>query len=250
MTNEILYEDRVVFYFDILGFKNLVESNINNGNDCSSIFDVFELINKFYQDEIDERFSATKEITFFSDSIIISFVANEPDQIFKTISDIQILLVNLVLKGIVMRGAISYGKLHHSKKYIFGPAFNKVYKLETQIAIYPRIICDYSILDLSQKDETLISVLQNLEIFKEIVKQDSYDKYMYIDYFKNLESIFDEGYNYVEYLLALRNLIIDNIEKSYCDRIKEKYIWMKEKFNEAVKNIVSNNYLEFVITLN
>ena len=108
MADLINYQKRVVFFFDILGFRDLIEANQREkGADCSTIYEVFNFINNFFQDEIDDKYSETKQFTFFSDSVIISFVENEPDQVFNTVTDIQILLVNLVLRGIVMKGAIS-----------------------------------------------------------------------------------------------------------------------------------------------
>lgn len=241
MTQKVEYQNRVVFFFDILGFRQLIETNvIEKGIDCTTVHDVFELINKFYQDELDEKYSESKQITFFSDSVIISFAENEPDQVFHTISDIQILLVNLVLKGIVMRGAISYGQLFHSEKYLFGPAFVEAYLTETKKAKFPRIICDESIILLSQKGKSVDSAKQDLETFFEIVKPDD-DEFWFIDYFEGIESLFDDNYEHIDYLLKLRTLIVSNISKAINQEVKEKYLWMKNKYNEAVHEIISNN---------
>lgn len=237
-TNE--YENRVVFFFDILGFRELVNSNVyENGSNSSSILEMFEFINDFYKDEIDERYSASKHITFFSDSVIISFVEDEPDQVFQTVADIQILLLNLILRGVVMRGAISYGKLFHSDKFLFGPAFISAYDIERTKAKVPRIICDDSIVLLSQRGKTLHSAQQDLNIFLEIVKPDD-DNFWYIDYFEGIESLFDDNYEHINYLFKLRHLIVDNIHKAKSDNVKDKYLWMKEKYNDAVEDILSN----------
>lgn len=240
MLDTINYQNRVVFFFDILGFRDLIETNRKEkGSDCTRIYEVFNFINNFYQDEIDDKYSETKEITFFSDSVIISFVEDEPDQVFKTVADIQILLVNLILKGIVMRGAISYGQLFHSDKFLFGPAFVEAYLIETKKAKYPRIICENSIIVLSQKGKHLADAKQDLETIYEIVKPDS-DDYWYIDYFEGIESLFNDSYGHIDYLLTLKKLIIDNIRSAATDDIKQKYLWMKEKFNDTVGQILEN----------
>lgn len=240
MTNTIKYQSRVVFFFDILGFRDLIETNQQEkGEDCSTIFNVFNFIYNFYQDEIDDKYSETKQITFFSDSVIISFVEDEPDQVFNTIADIQILLVNLVLKGVVMRGAISYGQLFHDEKFLFGPAFVEAYLIETKKAQYPRIICESSIIVLSQKGKQLDDAKQDLETFYEIVKPDN-DEFWYIDYFEGIESLFDDSIAHIDYLLTLRDLIVNNINKAATDDIKQKYLWMKDKFNETVQQIFDN----------
>lgn len=240
MADIINYQNRVVFFFDILGFRDLIETNQKvKGSDCTTIYEVFNFIDNFYQDEIDEKYSETKQITFFSDSVIISFVEDEPDQVFKTVADIQILLVNLVLKGIVMRGAISYGQLFHNEKFLFGPAFVEAYLIETNKAKYPRIVCESSIIVLSQKGKYLDDAKQDLETFYEIVKPDN-DDFWYIDYFEGIESLFDDNYGHIDYLLTLRKLIVDNIQSATTDDIKQKYLWMKEKFNDTVGQILEN----------
>ncbi len=241
MSDKIEYQNRVVFFFDILGFRDLIEKESNTkGFDCTDIFQLFDFIKKFYQDEIDDKYSATKQITFFSDCVIISFVENEIDQVFKTVCDIQILLVNLILKGIVMRGAISYGKLFHDENYLFGPAFIEAYLIEKDKAKNPRIVCDNSILVLSQKGKSLNSAKQDLEVFTEIVKKDE-DGFWYIDYIDGIQSLFNDNYEHINYLITLRKFIVDRINVAAIPSVKEKYLWMKSKFNSIAESIIENN---------
>lgn len=136
------YEDRIVFFFDILGFRDLVNSSAQSNDSYQEIKIILEYVRQFYESEINDSSSKSKQISFFSDSIIISFEESEPEIIFYTLCDVQILLMNLVIRGIVMRGAISFGKLYHDKDFIFGPAFIDAYESETKQAIYPRIICN------------------------------------------------------------------------------------------------------------
>lgn len=241
MPHMIEYQNRVVFFFDILGFREMIDSNVaSKGSDCTAIHEVFELINNFYIEEIDEKYSQSKEITFFSDSVIISFVEEEQEQIFHTLADIQILLVNLVWKGVVMRGAVSYGKLFHDKKYLFGPAFVEAYLTETKKAKYPRIICEESIIRLSQKGQTASDVKQDMEAFVLVVQPDD-DEYWYIDYFGGIDSLFNDNWEHVHYLLRLKELIVGNIEKSKEPGILEKYEWMKRKYNDVVSDILARS---------
>lgn len=240
----MIYQNRVVFFFDILGFRDLVDKEFQKDNDKSEkIFEVFEFINKFYQDEIPDEFNPTKQITFFSDSVVISFVAEEQDAIFSTIATIQILLLNLVIRGIVMRGGISEGPLFHDSKYIFGPAFIAAYDIECKIAKFPRIICDKSIILLSQKGKPLDWAKQDLEIFTHIIRQDK-DEFWYIDYIENIESLFDSGYEQIDYLLNLRKLISDNLTISADEKVLQKYNWMKDKYNITIDKIINNENLK------
>lgn len=237
---KIAYQNRIVFFFDILGFRDLVQKQVEkNGEDCSTIFNIFEFINKFYEDEIDDKYSESKQITFFSDCVIISFVEEEPDEVFLTIHNLQILLINLVHKSIVIRGGISYGKLFHTEKYLFGPAFIDAYLIEKDIAKCPRIICDDSILLLSQRDKSLSSAKQDLEVMTHIIRRDV-DNYWYIDYIENVESQFNDNYEEISYYLTLEKLITFNLSNTEKDIVK-KYIWMRDKYNNKVSSIIENN---------
>jgi hypothetical protein len=44
--------------------------------------------------------------------------------------------------GILVRGGIAKGQLHHTAKVVFGPALIEAYRLESQIAKFPRILLD------------------------------------------------------------------------------------------------------------
>jgi hypothetical protein len=238
------YEDRVVFFFDILGFRDLISKEFEkNPNNSEKIYEAFEFINKFYEDEIPDKYNPSKQITFFSDSLVISFVYDEPDLIFSTICTIQILLVNLLLRGIVMRGGISVGKLLHNEKYLFGPAFIDAYDIESKIAIYPRIICKDSIIILSQKGKPLNSARQDLEIFTQIVRQDT-DKFWYIDYIENIESLFNTGVEQIEYLTTAYNFIKESLSQNPEGKVNEKYQWLRRKYNSVAKDILNNEKLK------
>ena len=210
------YENRVVFFFDILGFRDLISKEFEkNPNNSEKIYEAFEFINKFYEDEIPDKYNPSKQITFFSDSLV----------------------------GIVMRGGISVGKLLHNEKYLFGPAFIDAYDIESNIAIYPRIICKDSIIILSQKGKPLNSARQDLEIFTQIVRQDS-DKFWYIDYIENIESLFNTGVEQIEYLTTAYNFIKESLSQNPVGRVNEKYQWLKRKYNSVAKDILNNEKLK------
>jgi hypothetical protein len=42
--------------------------------------------------------------------------------------------------GFLIRGGVAFGKLHHSGGVVFGPALIEAVRLESRIAIYPRIV--------------------------------------------------------------------------------------------------------------
>ena len=145
----MVYENRVALFVDILGFREIVNSTLDShGNDIEDrINDVYEIFNaiRYFLDIGRESSSETRKVTQFSDSIAISFLATERSEVFHTLYLVQLLATELVLMKVLCRGGVSYGKLVHDDKVIFGPALNKAYDAESKAALFPRIILDESI---------------------------------------------------------------------------------------------------------
>lgn len=66
------------------------------------------------------------------------------------------------------------------------------------------------------------------------------DGYFYVDYVSSVqEELDDPDYGYVSYLMQLANIITRGIESKKPD-ILVKYGWLKEKYNEVIRNIHGN----------
>jgi len=238
-----LYENRVTFFIDILGFKNIIRETIGtNGEDNSENIQYLIKTLTFIKDHLNDdpqehSKSQARQITHFSDSIIISFKEDQEGEVFNTLYDIQKLLIILVERNIICRGAISYGKLIHNDEYIFGPALNKAYETETKAAHYPRIILDKTIIEIGMKYHYIDNTeYEEKFAIKNLLLRDTDDMY-YIDYFLNPEPALpnfktDLG----PYIKSLRKMIVDGLEsaKGYPD-VRIKYNWMKNKFNNLVR---------------
>lgn len=247
------YENRIVLFLDILGFKNIidktVEKNIENEDAIEKLYRNLEEIKTFLIDRLKINKSLIyKEnksviVTQFSDSIIISFESDKNATLLILIRTIQELIINLVNKGILCRGAISYGKLIHNEKIIFGPALNDAYETETKAAIYPRIILDKSIIELgSITKKSKEKFFSKEDIIMNYLSKDTDEKY-FINYFS--KKLFDYVYvtNVESYLTNLRTIII-NGSKSTKPDIKIKYGWMKNKYNFLIESLKSEDEIK------
>jgi len=158
----------------------------------------------------------------------------------KLIRSIQELVIKLANEGILCRGAISYGKLIHDNKVIFGPALNDAYETETRAAIYPRIILDKSLIEMGkerQKEFFEISMSNKEKLIYTYLSQDSDDKF-FIDYFP--KDIWSYKYitNIQVYLSNLRQIIIYGLRNEKPD-LKSKFGWMKNKYNRMLGELKS-----------
>jgi hypothetical protein len=244
------YENRVTVFLDILGFKNLIKrTEDRKGNDNEEeigyLNDTFLLIRELLGlDNLPENESKSKQITQFSDSIIISFIENEESQVFFTLNDLKNLVVNLILRGVICRGAISYGKLVHNDKMIFGPALVDAYETESKAALYPRIILDRKIINIGMKYHAIHhdEFTEKMAI-KGMLVRDTDDMF-YIDYFFNVTEYLENGKLDIPiYFNKLQQIIETGLVNRSPD-IKIKYNWMKNKFNLRVPQFKENiNYV-------
>lgn len=123
------YENRAVLFLDILGFKRLIDQN--------------------REDLVEEALSVTSaqyqsnyEISSFSDNMVVSMRFERGFELLELIHFASYLSWHLLHKGVLSRGGIAVGELHHDKGIVYGPALLTAYQLESQAAIYPRIVLD------------------------------------------------------------------------------------------------------------
>lgn len=194
MTN---YENRFVLFLDILGFKKIIDSTIIKEKEVieKTTF-LIETINEMIESSTFTSKETTKNVTQFSDSIVVSFKENDTKEIPKLFQNLQRLIANLLKREILCRGAVSYGKLYHKDNLVFGPALVDAYETESQAALYPRIILDKSVLDIMKYNYSL----ENKHKYRKVIfdnsiisslKKDTDDKY-YIDYFSSTMMYFND----------------------------------------------------------
>jgi hypothetical protein len=255
------YEQRVVAFIDILGFKAILDETIDkNGDDniekindvisaYESIRDIWDLDDK--PDIIEKKSNDSKKVTIFSDSIVISFKIYQPSEVFFTLLELKWLVMRLLLRGILCRGAVSLGKFIHTDSYLFGPALVEAYTLESRAAMYPRIILDRPIIEAgAQNSANNHSFSQEKKYLTDLLDQDS-DGMYFIDYFFKAQTELDDPlYEFPNYIENLGNIIRKGLMASSHHGkadLRVKFSWMRERYNHMVsivtdKEIVKSFY--------
>ncbi len=230
------YEERLVVFIDILGFKDMIDKP-------ELIRRIFKKFNKIFNDEIknliDEKMP-TYQYTQFSDNIIISIKTNnENHNLFMILNILRLLQQSLIHKHnnkIFLRGGIVIGKLIHTENFQYGPALIEAHKIESETAIYPRILIE------EKTYNTLLEIKDN-------------DKYDYNKYIKKYIKCDFDGNYFIDYLAIYPN---KKITDEYCNtfynevykiitqliknkndkKILQKYRWVKSKILENAKGII------------
>lgn len=241
------YENRVVAFIDILGFKSLLnETTRQDGSDNEENIDVlikaYETIKDVW--EIDEIYGSlskptSRKVSIFSDSIVISFEVGEESQVFSTLLDIKHLIMRLVYRKILCRGAVAIGKFIHTDDYLFGPALVEAYTLESKAAMYPRIILDRDVIDVAARNKpSRHSLDDEMKYVESLLEKDS-DGMYYIDYFfKARTELDDPEYDFPEYIELLGGIIRKGLMGSSHHGkadLRVKYSWMRERYNRMVE---------------
>lgn len=257
------YENRIVAYIDILGFKDIIDKTVKDGNDVEEEIDRIIQMNAvirktWFLDEkkgqpftvkaykggqwVQETFTPSAEdndkgkmVTIFSDTIVVSFLVDTESAVFTTLMELQWLILNLANRGILCRGAISHGKLIHDDKKVFGPALVSAYTMESKAALYPRVILGDEILALAGINHASHhEPIEEVDYVLDLLGRDS-DGMYYIDYLDSVRIEFDDWMvGYPKYLNEIYNIISRGINSPKED-VKVKYMWLRERYNETIE---------------
>jgi len=110
------YEDRIVCFLDVLGFKELVNATVRPDSSVdeakvAAIAKALNTIRRAMDVDNPTKLVDGMQVTQFSDSIAFSFPANENTAVFHALLQIVWVQLELVDHGILVRGAIKCGKL-------------------------------------------------------------------------------------------------------------------------------------------
>jgi len=233
------YENKIVCFLDILGFKNIVNETQYDDTKLQQVQDALKFLEN-YKYETDSHNTninnKDKVITQFSDSLIISFSIDLEGEFVSSVWEILYIIVSLIKHGFLVRGGITYGKIVHTGNLVFGPAFIEAYELELS-ASTPRVVLSFNLLNQISSKE-----ISNPQ--KYLLAQDC-DGYFYIDYFKTMNA-HDNNYEYFIYFNTLHSIIIHGLSYDKAN-IRVKYEWMRIKYNEVVYLIKNNDlsHLEY-----
>jgi len=252
------YEQRVVAFLDILGFKSLLDETVDkDGNDIEEKIDyivsAYKVIREVWNlDNIDVltqlQDPGSKKVSIFSDSIVVSFNVEDPSEVFSTLLEIKHVIMELISRKILCRGAVAMGKFIHTDNYLFGPALVEAYTLESKAAMYPRVILDNSVIDAGVRYRSnRHSSITESKYVKSLLEQDS-DGMYYIDYyFKAQSELNDPHYDFPVYIENLGNIIraglMGSSHHSKAD-LRVKYSWMRERYNRMVDIVSSSEFID------
>lgn len=152
MNPQMNYETHLVAFLDILGFSNICISSETSEFDRKKLSEIFK-----YCNQIKDTFPTTTgkqriHSTIVSDSIVLTLKTEDETPTINEIRNFALAAgqfqYSLGENGIWLRGGISCGPLYVNldEKQIVGPALIRAVNLEKNVAKYPRIVSDTTLM--------------------------------------------------------------------------------------------------------
>jgi hypothetical protein len=241
-----------IAYLDILGYERKLEDGDELYKTIQGFIGTFtQLTEGAYKPHV-ENYSDIIKMKAFSDNFIICSEW-EYAPMLEIIGNLQFALV---AKNIFFRGAMCYGDLIFNKDFVYGRGIIDAYKMESEIAIFPRIVIDNSFVTAAAKlglpGELKKATFKDMRKYMNpLTCVDDFDNHRFLDYLgvahgivekkkpKDTEAI--DSY-FFEVLSAHKTYIVENL--SVKDRrVKQKYQWCKYYHNNFCKKHGYSDYL-------
>jgi len=232
------YEERVICFIDILGFKDHIKKSIEDESYIDHIFTGLDTILNIANREVGSALDRDIDLccTQFSDSIVLSYKVSSRDQLAFLILLLSEVTNELLKNDFLLRGAITYGKVIHKDNRLFGPAMNEVYELESKYAVYPRIIIPRKVFEKAKFSSEYKYLAQERII--EQCKMDE-DRWYYIDYIDGKLNSNGMASDYLQNIQKFCNIINKDLENPDL-KIQEKYRWIYRKLSDELECFKEN----------
>lgn len=170
-----------------------------------------------------------------SDAVAISTAVN-PSGLSMILRSLEQLTLDLLMEGYLIRGALVKGKLYHDDKMVFGEALVRAFELESNVAVYPRVMIVREIVDealasgSSKQFADFVRQADDGPFFLHSLRHLSLDiqKHKGVDFTTNSELVY-----YVQIGEKLRQRLNEAADNP---RHFEKVAWFAKYWNEVIRS--------------
>ncbi|BAF72450.1 hypothetical protein [Sulfurovum sp. NBC37-1] len=257
-----MYSERLTFFIDILGFKDIIEESTTNPKLVESLFEaltsvtsenlklnacgninhekipeeekdkVLEIM-KIYSDTLVKKFDI--KATQFSDCLVFSVPVENEIACFTIFEAVAKLMIALHTNfNLLLRGGIAMGQICHIESGpLFGPALVEAYELESKEATYPMILLSNNVAKgilRTQMHEFMLSLFQEKEnkLYMSLATA-----YYYLIYHS---TVFNKKQLKKDFFIS-KDIISKQIDAVDNQRVKEKYKWLYSEMEDMKTKI-------------
>lgn len=252
-VKEYIYQNRVVAFLDVLGFqeklfqfekeaisklnqeKEQEFENLEKGQFLQSI-QADDFINTFLE-AISKVDNDKFKYYLFSDNICITLnYDSDKNLLLELLMLISDLFYSFAQKGYFLRGGIDFGKFISQDRIALGVPLVKAYKLETETAVYPRIVISQDFKKIFEEYTTGNEQEIQLPIFiKSLILSSCENNYLNV-----FLKVFQTDEKEV-YFKNIRESIIKNLEENRMkEKVYVKYEWLAKEYDLFIEHYTSN----------
>jgi hypothetical protein len=237
-------------YMDVLGFNQKINDSYSDGTKIS----LFNKFSNLMTQEI-ERLKDTHdpdnekfwEVKVFTDNIVLGFPVGEFNEVNDGEGDFGIVVgqvaryqLFMALEGFFVRGAMTLNELFMDENIVYGTGLLEAYKLESEIALDPRIVLSKPVLDLVKKHMGYYAKKSGSPQYSDVL-MDS-DGVAFINYLDKTKVDSERLYwNMVEEHKMQIELNLQHYESQ--PKIWSKYFWLANYHNYFCEQ--NSNYLGY-----
>jgi hypothetical protein len=140
------YKELYIAFLDLLGFKSQVEDAESDPAAHDKLRTVLHLV----RTSLCEVPSINFRLNYFSDCIVLSG-ERTPQGLWEMFNSICTVTSNLMQHDVLIRGGLAAGLVHHSRDSLYGSAYNRAYKLESEVAHDPIVLLSDEVLEDARK---------------------------------------------------------------------------------------------------
>jgi len=217
------YNDRLVAWIDTLAMRN----KMRDSDDAEEIFTIMSRLQNYVENACSELVVKEKlNYLQISDGFIIVADLDCVNELCEILCQIQWQV--LFYSQMLLRGALTAGKVSMSddSKLIIGPAFIEAFAMESENAIFPRILFANEIKDYVKKDDISFSYL----------KEDS-DHFTYLDFLQYMiekNQIRTKDLKHLVQTQGVQKLLVEGYSGNILKRknLAQKHGWLIARFAE------------------
>lgn len=244
------YEPSIVSFIDVLGFRNLLETR--HAHDISDVLLKLReftapLEERFPRPVKDARILSRAFADSVSDAVVRVRVYDtqyHDGAFFHELLDLLHAQIECIGHGVFIRAGVAIGSAHvgvRGKGPVFGPAMVRAYEIETNEAVYPRIVVDTAAYQSFLEDARLRMqdhrLEEELHYVDRLLRVDT-DGKRFIDYLAASESEFDDLASYFLFLESHAVLVRAKLATTTA-RVREKFEWLAAYHNSVIDDILA-----------
>ncbi len=237
------YRRSIFTFLDVLGFRELVRTKTAE--------EIRELLTKLQKHTKPDDLTAEKlekQFQTFSDCTVRAVPLDSRSNkkhptgiLFSELLNLVHAQYRLLVDGYFMRGGVTIGDICFEGSMVFGPAMVKAYGLESEFAVYPRIVIDPEVFVAHENEPLLRNDIHDVatehDYFRTLVRKDT-DGIYFIDYLRGMMTEFDEEGMEFDFFALHKGRILESAAKhKELNKVTAKYLWLATYHNTFMRDV-------------